>query len=48
MPPKLKNRWITALIAQSSQSFPALPWERAAKRARRKSETVAQRKVAVA
>jgi hypothetical protein len=51
MPPKAPSRWITALIAHSSQNRPALPWERAAKVARRKAAanaTLLQRKPAYA
>jgi hypothetical protein len=48
MPPKKPKRWIMALIAQSSQGRPALPWERATKRARRAIATPVPRKVALA
>ncbi len=30
-----KHRWITAMLMQAQSDMPALPWERAAKRARR-------------
>jgi hypothetical protein len=30
-----KHRWINTLILESATGVPALPWERAAKRARR-------------
>jgi hypothetical protein len=35
MAPRPAPRWMTALIDQSTQTLPVLPWERAAKRARR-------------
>jgi hypothetical protein len=35
MAPRPAPRWIAALIDHSPQPLPVLPWERAAKRARR-------------
>lgn len=32
---KSKPRWINTLVLESATHIPALPWERAAKRARR-------------
>ena len=31
----LSSRWITAILEESTAGIPTLPWERAAKRARR-------------
>lgn len=35
MTAKIKPRWINAALSESALHMPALPWERAAKRARR-------------
>jgi len=35
MTPTQKHRWINTAIAEAAFQIPALPWERAAKRARR-------------
>lgn len=35
MSAKANQRWITAIVAETGKRLPPLPWERAAKRARR-------------